>query len=465
MAVLQALAERWPQGCHELPPVSSRDTIRSERGLVMTLKKQSLWSMTLVAVALTAGIAAQQQAGRGDAGGGGRGRGNVELPDGDAKATVNATCGGCHALNMITGAAGYTQDGWRSLISTMVRLPEPQQASITLYLAAHFPPKPGRAPTLVPGSVTVTFREWIVPTLGQRSRDPLQRPDGTIWWNGQFISLVGSLDPRSGEMREYKLEPEAHPHSIVDDAAGNIWYMGNGNGTIGKLVPGTGEITIIKMPDPAARDPHTGIFDKNGTLFFTLQQSNMLGRLTPSTGEIKLVTLTTPRALPYGIKQDSKGTIWVSYNGSNKLASMDPVTMEVREHVLPDPATRSRRLAITSDDTVWFVNSSLGRLGRLIPKTGEIKEWPSPSGPQSHPYAIEVVDDVIWYNESGMRPDALVRFDPKTEKFQSWAIPSGVGIVRHMRKTPDGNLTIHQTSSNRIGLAIIDKPASSGAAR
>ena len=54
-------------------------------------------------------------------------------------------------------------------------------------------------------------------------------------------------------------------------------------------------------------------------------------------------------------------------------------------------------------------------------------------------------------------PDALVRFDPKTEKFQSWAIPSGVGIIRHMRKTPDGNLTIHQTSTNRIGLAIIGK--------
>ena len=104
---------------------------------------------------------------------------------------------------------------------------------------------------------------------------------------------------------------------------------------------------------------------------------------------------------------------------------------------------------------VWFVNSTQGRIGRLNPKTGEVKEWASPSGPRSSPYAIEVVNDIIWYNESGQRPDALVRFDPKTEKFQSWPIPSGVGIIRHMRKTPDGNLAIHQSSSNRIGLAII----------
>ena len=107
--------------------------------------------------------------------------------------------------------------------------------------------------------------------------------------------------------------------------------------------------------------------------------------------------------------------------------------------------------------TSAYVNSSKGKLGRLNPKTGDIKEWDSPSGPDSHPYAIAFVGGYVWYNESATRPDMLVRFDPKTEKFQSWAVPSGVGIIRHMRKTPDGNLTIHQTSTNRIGLAIIGK--------
>ena len=70
---------------------------------------------------------------------------------------------------------------------------------------------------------------------------------------------------------------------------------------------------------------------------------------------------------------------------------------------------------------------------------------------------MAVVDDVIWYNEAAMRPDALVRFDPATEQFQSWAIPSGVGIVRNMWVTAAGDLLIHQTSSNRVGLVEIDK--------
>ena len=93
---------------------------------------------------------------------------------------------------------------------------------------------------------------------------------------------------------------------------------------------------------------------------------------------------------------------------------------------------------------------------RLNPKTGEVKEWLSPSGPNSDPYALTVVNDIIWYNESGMRPDTLVRFDPKTERFQSWAIPSGVGIIRNFGVTKNGNLIIHQTSSNRIGLVEIE---------
>jgi virginiamycin B lyase len=111
---------------------------------------------------------------------------------------------------------------------------------------------------------------------------------------------------------------------------------------------------------------------------------------------------------------------------------------------------------------IWYVNSSQGRLGRYDRITGEIKEWPSPSGPKSHPYAIAIVDGFVWYNESGKRPDALVRFDPETETFQSWPIPSGnvsAGIVRHMLPTREGGLLIHQSSTNRIILVTVESPA------
>jgi virginiamycin B lyase len=136
--------------------------------------------------------------------------------------------------------------------------------------------------------------------------------------------------------------------------------------------------------------------------------------------------------------------------------------MALREYKLPDPKTTVRRFDFAKDGMIWYVNSSLGRLGRFDPASGQTKEWPSPSGPRSYPYALAVVNGIVWYNESAQRPDTLVRFDPATERFQSWAIPSGgvyAGIVRHMRPTRDGNLLIHQSSTNRIILVNINQPA------
>lgn len=382
------------------------------------------------------------------------------LPDGPGHATVQSVCTGCHQTNQITNSSGYTPDQWKELVGTMIDLsgsPETQD-EILKYLAAQFPPNTQRAAKPMPGQMQIKFKEWQVPTLGQRARDPVEAPDGAIWWVGQFGNVIGRIDPATGEMKEWQLPAKALPHSVNIDADGNPWYTGNGNGTIGRLDPKTGEFKVYQMPDAAARDPHTAEFDRNGVLWFTLQQSNMFGRLDPKTGEIKLVKSKTAGAKPYGVKIDADGNPWVACNGSNCLVKVDPVTMEQTEVKLPIPATTVRRLDIAEDGVIWYVNSSQGRLGRYDPKTGEIKEWPSPSGPKSHPYAIAVVDGIVWYNESGVRPDMLVRFDPKTETFQSWPIPSGgvhAGIVRHMRPTRDGDLLIHQSSTNRIILVPV----------
>jgi virginiamycin B lyase len=344
------------------------------------------------------------------------------LPDGDGKQLVEGLCTACHQTNQITRSSGYTREGWQELIRTMLDVSgNPAGATLTQYLTTHFPAKTHLQPTLVPGEASITFRAWKVPTLGQRARDPVQAPDGSIWWVGQWANVLGRINPDTGDIREYTLPEGAKPHSVTTDKAGNLWYTGNGNGTIGKFDPRTEKVTEYKMPDPAARDPHTAVFDSKGTLWFTLQQSNMVGRLIPATGDIKLVTMPTEKSRPYGIKLSAEGIPWVACNGSNCLVTIDPETMAVQEHRLPDPKTTVRRLDFASDGMLWYVNSSQGRLGRFDPRTAQSKEWPSPSGPKSHPYAIAVVDGIVWYNESGQRPDTLVRFDPATERLHHQA--------------------------------------------
>lgn len=383
----------------------------------------------------------------------------AELAVGDGREMVEAVCTSCHNVNMITRSGGYTHGHWDALIATMVELQETQKSAVLDYLAEHYPPSHNPRPAqLVEGPLQVSFQEWTAQQLGQRARDPVEAPDGAIWYVGQRGNTIGRIDPRTNQVREWPLPDGALPHSVNVDAQGGVWYMGNGNGTIGKFDPATGSVREYRMPDPNARDPHTAEFDANGLMWFTLQQSNMIGRFDPRTGEIRLATVERERARPYGVKIAADGTPWVACNGGNCLIRVDPRSMALTEITLPHEDTTVRRLDIASDGRIWFVNSGRGRIGVYDPANGEIREWDSPSGPDSHPYAIAVIDDIVWYNESGVRPDPLVRFDPRSETFQSWAIPSGdfhAGIVRHMRATRDGRLLLHQGSTNRIILATL----------
>ncbi|OFW02454.1 MAG: hypothetical protein A3I61_13325 [Acidobacteria bacterium RIFCSPLOWO2_02_FULL_68_18] len=379
----------------------------------------------------------------------------VQLPDGPGKDMVQAACTKCHGLNFISNSFGFTREEWPKLFGSMVALPRSDADAITDYLAKNFPEKPNiPKAVIIPGPVTVNFREWQAPTLGQRPHDPLAARDGSIWWTGQYQSRLGRVDPRSGAMKEFPLDtPNSGPHGLVEDKDGNIWYTGINVHEIGKVDPKTGAVTEYKVPEPA-RNPHTPIIDQKGMLFFTTQ-SGHVGRLNTATGEIRVSKTPTDGTYPYGIQVNSKGVPWyVDFRG-NRVGSVDPVTMEIKEYPLPNPDARPRRLALTPDDVMWYADYARGSLGRFDPKTGQVKEWPSPGGKDSRPYGIASVGDVIWYSESGVKPNTLVRFDTKTEKFQTWAIPSGGHVVRNMMATRDGNLVLAESGINTVAIAEV----------
>ncbi len=257
----------------------------------------------------------------------------LALPDGEGREAVEAVCTACHGVNLIERSSGYSRDDWEYLISTMIDVSgdSTRQDDILDYLAEHFPPSENRAATPVDGPLSIRFEAWRVPTPGQRSRDPVEAPDGSIWWVGQWRDILGRIDPETGEMEEFALPSGARPHSVNIGPDGAAWYTGNRNATLGRFDPQTGEITEYPMPDEAARDPHTAEFAANGILWFSLQQSNMIGRLDPATGEVRLVTSPRQGSRPYGVKIASDGTVWVACNGANCLLRVAPESMAVSE--------------------------------------------------------------------------------------------------------------------------------------
>ena len=82
------------------------------------------WALALVAMTATVAIpVVGQERGRG------RGAAAVTLPDGPGKAVVEAQCGSCHSLALITNS-GYSRDEWISLFTTMVALPPDQVGGV-----------------------------------------------------------------------------------------------------------------------------------------------------------------------------------------------------------------------------------------------------------------------------------------------------------------------------------------------
>ena len=56
--------------------------------------------------------------------------------------------------------------------------------------------------------------------------------------------------------------------------------------------------------------------------------------------------------------------------------------------------------------------------------------------------------------EPAAKLNTIVRFDPKTRKFQTWAIPGG-DIVRNMDVNRDGNPVTANSLVNAVGLVEI----------
>ena len=125
----------------------------------------------------------------------------------------------------------------------------------------------------------------------------------------------------------------------------------------------------------------------------------------------------------------------------------------MRNHTLDDNTTASVRMRTGANNK--FVCSCNGVTDGSERLRTNLAVWPSPSGPQSRPYGLAFAKGAIWYSESFAKPNTIVRFDPTTEKFQSWAIPGGGDIVRNMSVTRDGNPVTANSLVNQVGLVEV----------
>jgi virginiamycin B lyase len=300
------------------------------------------------------------------------------------------------------------------------------------------PPPPPPGPRCLPGGPSASppseprFREWSVASGAQvHPHDIWPAGDGTVWYTGQFNGTLGRLNTATGSFCEIPLGAGAHPHGVIAGPDGDAWVTDQGRNSIIRVDSATQAVTEYPMPAGLPNVlPHTGVWDVDGNLWFT-GNAGFVGRVVPATGAVTV--WPAPRGGgPYGIDGTPAGDLYyVSLQPQSYLGRIDRATGATTTIDPPRPGIEFRRVWSDSQGRLWASEWVGGRLARYTPSTGTWREWAMPGGAASQGYAIYVdAADVVWITDFGT--NALVRFDPVTETFQSFPYPSPNAFVRQI---------------------------------
>ena len=289
---------------------------------------------------------------------------------------------------------------------------------------------------------TYEYQEYDVPA-GSHPHDVAPAPDGSVWYTGPNVGVLGRLDPATGDVTEIPLGEGSSPHGVIVGPDGAAWVTDSGLNAIVRV--GGTDATTYPLPRPANTNLNTAAFDGDGILWFT-GQNGVYGRVTPETGDVEV--FDAPRGPgPYGISSTPSGDVWFVSLAGSYLAQIDTATDAADVFDPPTPGQGARRVWSDSSGRLWVSEWNAGQLGMYDPSAGEWREWPLP-GPDPQAYSVYVDElDFVWLTDFGA--NTFVRFDPATEVFDSFPIPTDGALVRQTLGR-DGELWGAESATDKL---------------
>lgn len=348
------------------------------------------------------------------------------------------------------------------------------------------PPAPPQGP-----AARAIITEWSVGSSASMLHDITVHRDGSVWAVDTATDRLYRLDPRSGERRGFAIPTgdspvggvfhssgllqspgsaaRVAPHSLQVAADGTIWVtlcLGN---KVAHFEPRNATWTIY--PQKEGLYPHTLRIDRKGRIWYTLAVSNHVGMIDPASGEQRtyrlpardlgqaLATRALPLLLwasdhlslgtgaggegatlpvPYGIDIAPDGGVWFSQLNVHRIGRLDPESGAVK--IIETPFPGPRRLRFDSKGNLWIPGFSAGLIARYRPATGEFKTFKLPTGGIETPYALNVDrrNDTIWI--CGTASDSLISFDPRSESFTVYPLPTRVTFTREIDFDREGGV-------------------------
>ncbi len=160
---------------------------------------------------------------------------------------------------------------------------------------------------------------------------------------------------------------------------------------------------------------------------------------------------------PHEAAIDGRGRIW--FNGHftktpELLGYVDPASCEVRIFEVPVPpmpdggSTIPYGLRAAPDGTIWMTELVGGRLVRFDPETEAFDLYPLPT-PYSGPRRLDIAPDgTVWIPE--FATNRLARFDPETETFTEYELPVSDALPYVARVAPNGSVWVGTAGADLV---------------
>lgn len=281
--------------------------------------------------------------------------------------------------------------------------------------------------------------------------------DGRLWITNSLSSTLMSLDPKTKTFKTYDTGPDAlYPHTIRVDANDIVWFTLAVSNHVGRFDPKTELMTLIELPA-------NGIVRWISTS--TLPVMMRIGSWFPA--RAWHLNISTHRLygnavipMPYGIDVNPlDGSIWYAKLYASMIGRIDPKTFEITEWETPMKGPRRPRF--DKNGALWIPAFDEGGLMRFDTRTQKFESMVIPpvgDGEYETPYALNVSPATgdIWL--AANNSDRIIRYAPSSKEFLNFPSPTRVTVLRDFSLARDGEVC--SSSSNLPSSAIEDGRAS-----
>jgi virginiamycin B lyase len=305
----------------------------------------------------------------------------------------------------------------------------------------------------------VIITEYDLPDPGRLPHDAGLDEKGMVWYNDFREPLIGRLDPRTGETKEWTfppLKPDFPPGtlSIEPGLGGFLWVPRFRQAGITRFDPRSEKFQT--WPDLPEFNTDHAIDAQvapapDGTVWYPSGDNLKIYRLDPKTGHISVYPMypdyhpeqagsgiivqfsynKNPEGhFTYGVAADSKSNAFFCDIVGGNIGRVDAKTGNVTLFKTPTLNSGPRRISIDSEDRAWFGEYYANRVGMFDPRTQQFKEWKAPT-PWVGPYpAKKDKHGDVW--TAGMSTDLILRLDPRTGQFVEYMLPTVDANIRHI---------------------------------